>query len=447
MIKNPMNKSLKLLFLEKALRFAAVLILKKYNPKIIGITGSVGKTSSKEAIFTVLAGHYRVRKNEKNYNNEIGLPLTIIGAESGEGTIFGWAGVFSRALGILIFPIEYPEILVLEMGTDCPGDIKYLTDFISCEAAVITDISGSHLEYFKTIDKVGEEKWTLIESLKSGSFAAVNVDNPKIMKLKNLRKREEIRFLTFGFSDKADMQAKEVFYNYDNRKNGKEAEIRGLSFKLNYKGTTLPVRLNNVLARHAIYAAMAGVAIGVAFKLNLVEIASSLENFSMPCGRMNLIAGIKNTFIIDDTYNSSPVSAVSALEVMKNIKARRKIAVMGDMLELGIGSEAGHKEVARKFLEAKGDIFFAVGRRMLAAAAELRKHNISEERLFIFSDPVSAGKKLEKIMKEGDLILVKGSQGMRMEKIVEEIMSEPEKARHYLCRQSADWKNRPWKQV
>lgn len=441
------EKTKKVLFLEKTLKLLAVLVLKKYNPRIIGITGSVGKTSTKEAVHAVLSAHYRVRKNEKNFNNEIGLPLTIIGSEGGGNSTWRWLGVFLKALSVILFPVEYPEILVLEMGADRPGDIKYLTAFLKCEVAIITDVSGSHLEYFKTIEKVGEEKWSLVESLPGGGSAVVNIDNSYIAKLKDQTKREDLNFLTFGFSAEADIQAMDVFYNYGEENQLAGKEIRGLSFKLNYKGTTLPVRLNNILARHNIYAALAAVAAGINFKLNLVEIAKALENFCLPQGRMSLVSSIKNAFIIDDTYNSSPVSALAALEVLRDIQATRKIVVMGDMLELGKESETGHRAVAKKFLETHSNIFMAVGKRMQWAVEELKKHNISPERLFVFADPMSAGRKLQEIIQEGDLILIKGSQGMRMEKVVEEIMEEPQKAEKYLCRQSADWKERPWKEV
>ncbi len=372
------GKKKKIIWLEKILKFLAILILKKYQPKIIGITGSVGKTSSKEAIFTILNLHYQVRKNEKNYNNEIGLPLTIIGAESGESSIIKWLGVFIKALGVLIFPVKYPEILILEMGADRPGDIKYLTDFIKCNVAVLTDISESHLEYFKTIDNVIKEKWTLVKSLKSNGLAILNIDNQKILKSKNQEKNSNLRFLTFGFSEGADLKALEVIYNYNDNKK----EIYGLSFKLNYKGTIIPIRLRNILAKHNIYATLTAIAVGIEFKLNLVEIATSLEKFSMPTGRMNLIEGIKNTSIIDDTYNASITSTISALEVLKEIQAPRKIAVLGDMLELGLETESGHKSVGKKFLEIKDGIFFAVGERMQFAAEELVKHKISPERIY-----------------------------------------------------------------
>jgi UDP-N-acetylmuramoyl-tripeptide--D-alanyl-D-alanine ligase len=207
------------------------------------------------------------------------------------------------------------------------------------------------------------------------------------------------------------------------------------------------MRLNNILAEHSIYSALSGICVGMHLGVNLVEIGSGLANFTTPCGRVSLVPGIKNTLIIDDSYNSSPVSASAALSVLSKIKARRKIAVLGDMLELGGSDKEGHEEVAKKFLEAKGDIFFAVGKRMKSAEQFLKKHNLGEGRIFSFENPMEAGKKLQEIMHEGDLILVKGSQGMRMEKIVEEVMAEPQKAPELLCRQDKKWKERPWEPV
>ncbi len=446
-MKNQADKSKKLLLLEKVLRFWVIAILKKYNPRIVGVTGSVGKTSAKEAIFEVLSKNYRVRKNEKNYNNEIGLPLTIFGCEGGGSSILGWLMVFLKAFWLVIFPVEYPEILVLEMGADRPGDISYLTSFIRCEAAVLTEISGSHLEYFKNVHGVAKEKWTLVDNVLPDGMAAVNIDNPVIAKFKSQNKNDKIEILTFGFSPEADIQAQEAFFNYSSEDGFSQREIKGLSFKLSYKGTMIPVRLNNVLARHSIYAALAAVAVGLKFKLNLVEIAAALTNFSLPSGRTTLIAGLRNSFIIDDTYNSSPVSATAALEILQEIKAPRKIAVMGDMLELGKDTESGHQMVAKNFLAAKGDIFFAVGRRMQFAAEELKKHNFNPEKIFIFPDPISAGRKLKEIVQDGDLILVKGSQSMRMEKVVEEIMAEPAAASYLLCRQDEAWKKKEWREV
>lgn len=427
-----------MLFLMKALKIMAILVLKKYNPKIVGITGSVGKTSAKEAIFTVLAGKFRVRKNEKNYNNEIGVPLTIIGAESGMQSIRKWLRVFLKWIWIIIFPVEYPEILILEMGADRPGDIDYLTNFVKPSVGIITEISSSHIEFFKTLEGIAKEKGTLVKKLEEKSLAVINIDNPHIEKLKNQIKS---RVITFGFSDEAEMKATDISFIYS------ENVIRGISFKLNYNGSSVPVRLNNILAKHQIYAALAGAVVGIEFGLNLVEISEFLSEFSSPCGRLNLVPGIKNTNIIDDTYNSSPASVLAALEVLREIEAPRKIVVLGDMLELGEDTEKEHRKIGEKISEVRADLFFAFGKRMQFAIDELKSRNFSKEKIFYFEDHENLGKKLQDEIKEGDLILIKGSQGMRMEKTVEEIMADPMNAEIILCRQNQEWKEKPFKLV
>ncbi|MFA6382950.1 MAG: UDP-N-acetylmuramoyl-tripeptide--D-alanyl-D-alanine ligase [Parcubacteria group bacterium] len=431
----------KLKLLQKMLRIMAILVLKKYDPKIVSVTGSVGKTSTKEAIFTVLASQFRVRRNEKNYNNEIGIPLTIIGASSGQSSFLGWLGVFLKWIGVMISPLEYPEILILEMGADRPGDIEYLTGFIKSDVGIITDVSPSHIEFFKSLEEISKEKGTLVKKLDEKSLAVINIDNSNVAKLK-----EQIRanLLTIGFLEEAEMRATDPAFVYADENNH---DIKGLSFKLNYKGTTIPVRLNNVLAKHQIYPALAAAATGIWFQLNLVEIAAALENFASPCGRLNLISGIKNSLIIDDTYNSSPTSAIAALDVLKEIKDKRKIVVMGDMLELGAETERGHRNIAKKFLEVKGNIFLGVGQRMQFAIEEISKHNFPKDNIFSFCNPMEAGKKLQEIVQPEDLILIKGSQGMRMEKVVEEVMAQPQKADELLCRQNEEWRNIPFKEV
>ncbi|MFA5961807.1 MAG: UDP-N-acetylmuramoyl-tripeptide--D-alanyl-D-alanine ligase [Parcubacteria group bacterium] len=441
--------------LEKLLRFMASAILKKYQPRIIAVTGSIGKTSAKDAIFSVISNHFRVRKSEKNYNNEIGVPLTIIGVESGKRSFFKWLGVILRWLFLWIFPSKYPEILILEMGADRPGDLEYLTDFAKPDISVITEISSSHLEYFKNIEAIFKEKATLAKALSEKDVAIINSDNQYLAKLKENPRQSGVvaRIFSFGFEENADARALDVFLNQNDDmsavetpRQGGASSISGLSFKLNYKGTTMPLRLNNILAKHNIYAALAGVSVGIELGLNLVEIGKSLENFSLPSGRMNLIRGIKDSFIIDDTYNSSLASAEGALEVLREMCQARKIVALGDMLELGKSTEEDHRMLAKKFLEVGGDIFLAVGKRMQFAVDELNKHEFAGE-IYAFSDPMSAGKKLQEILRPGDVVLVKGSQGMRMEKIVEEVMAEPERAEELLCRQNLEWRNKLWKEV
>ena len=433
-------KAKKILILQNVLRWMAVLVLRKYNPRVVSITGSVGKTSAKEAIFTVLASHFRVRRSEKNYNNEIGIPLTIIGAYSGENSILKWAGVFLKWLVVIIFPLEYPEIIILEMGADRPGEIEYLTKLIKSEVGIVTDISMSHIEFFKSLDEIAKTKSVLVKEMGDKGLVILNVDNSEVVKLVE---QVSANLTTIGFSEKAEMQATDVAFIYSEN----SGRIKGLSFKLNYKGTSMPMRLNNILAKHQIHSALIATAVGTWFGLNLVEIAAALENFSAPCGRMRLLNGIKNSLIIDDTYNSSPVAVSAALEAFRDVARGRKIVVFGDMLELGGETESSHRNVGKKLMEIGSDIFVTVGVRMKFAVEEMLQNGFAKENIFSFNSPVEAGKFLQGMMRENDLILVKGSQGMRMEKTVEEIMANPQKADELLCRQNEGWRLTDFREI
>jgi UDP-N-acetylmuramoyl-tripeptide--D-alanyl-D-alanine ligase len=428
-------KSKKIIYLEKLLRFMAKAVLWKYRPTIVGITGSVGKSSAKEAVFKALSSKFKVRKNEKNYNNEIGLPLTIIGSESGNGSIWGWVRIFFKWLGVVIFPGKYPEILILEMGVDRPGDMGYLLSFLNPAIGIITNISGSHLEFFKSIENILKEKGRLVKNLPEDGLAILNSDDEKLFAFKDGLK---VPAILFGLENNAEIKASDVSFNFNN------FQPQGISFKLNFKGKIVPIRLPSVLAPHLVYAALSAVAVGIFFKINLVDIASALENFVPPLGRMNLIDGVNKSYVIDDTYNSSPASTLAALDVMKNLKALRKIAALGDMLELGENSESGHREVLTHALESGITIFFVSGDRMKKAAFELEKEGKLSGKVFYFDDPEFLGSELKKGLREGDLVLVKGSQGMRMEKAVFEIMADQKNAEELLCRQSKDWRKKPF---
>jgi UDP-N-acetylmuramoyl-tripeptide--D-alanyl-D-alanine ligase len=248
--------------------------------------------------------------------------------------------------------------------------------------------------------------------------------------------------VTFGFSETANLRATDVLFNYSEK-----GEIQGLSFKLNFRGVSLPVRLNNILAKHQIYSALIAAAVAEKLEMNLVEISARLADFSPPPSRLKLLRGIKKTYLIDDTYNASPDSTLAALDVLREIKAVRKIAVLGDMLELGQDTEKSHRQIGRKLFEIKADMVFFFGTRMKFAAEELKKHAFHPESIFYFENHVDLGRKLQAMMREGDLVLVKGSQSMRMEKIVEEVMADPQAAGKLLCRQDPEWKEKEFKLV
>jgi len=436
-------KSKKIIYLEKILKYFAVKTLRRFKPRIVGVTGSVGKSSTKEAIYTVLASKFRVRQNEKNYNNEIGLPLTILGLAGGGGSFLKWTGVFLRSIGVLFFSAKkkYPEILVLELGADRPGDIKYLVDFIRPEVGVVTAIGISHLEFFKDKKQIIREKSYLVRFLNKEGLAVLNYDDEEARKMAEAVK---VKKMFYGFSETADVGASDVFFGYETIKDHEGLDIsklRGISFKLSYEGTTMPVRLTQSVGRPQIYSALAATAVGIHFGMNLMEIAGALKDFQAPAGRLNIIDGIKNTMIIEDSYNAAPQSTLAALEVLEKIQARRKLAALGDMLELGEAAEEGHREVGKKAAKV-ADILFAIGDKAKFIADEAIQSGLDKNNVFCYNSSFEAKIPIQKALKEGDVILIKGSQGARMELISEEIMRFPEQAEKLLPRQTAEWKGK-----
>jgi UDP-N-acetylmuramoyl-tripeptide--D-alanyl-D-alanine ligase len=425
--------------LQLKLKMLSRMIIKRYQPVVVGITGSIGKTSTKDAINKVLKEKLRVRTTFKNYNNEIGLPLTIIGLESPGKNILGWLGIFLYAFKlILIKDKNYPQVLVLEMGVDRPGDMGYLTDIVPVNVGVVTAVSYSHLEYFGTVHNIQKEKQVLIEKLDSKGLAVLNFDNEYTKDMSNVSKA---RVLSYGLKEGANLQAQDIVYNF-----AKEGyDLSGINFKLNYNGSIVPVNMKNVMAETAIYAALAAAAVAIYFDFNLVEISRALNDFSLPKGRMNFLPGIKHTFIIDDTYNSSPEAALLAVDVLRRVKvdtAADKYAVLGDMLEIGSYTEEGHQLVGKKVAESGINQLIAVGEKARNFIHGAKEAGMEDDFIFYFDKPEEAGKFLQNRIKAGDVLLIKGSQGARMEKVVKELMAEPERAGELIVRQGKEWENK-----
>ncbi len=419
------------------LRSLSKKIIQKYHPDVIGITGSVGKTSSKEAIYLVLKTKFNVRKSFKNYNNEVGIPLAIIGVEkSPNRSLLGWCGVILKATKLLfINDKNYPEILVLEMGADKPGDISYLTDIAPCKVGVLTYISHAHTEAFKTIKKIAQEKRVIISHLQRDGFAVLNFDNELVMQNANMTKAEVV---TFGFKTGADLQATDINIIL----NEKTAWPSGLNFKLNYEGNIVPVFLSGAVATHLIPSALSAIAVGHILGINVVESANALRALEPLAGHMRIIDGIKNTLLIDDTYNSSPEPVKFALNTLSKIIPQnngKRIAVLADMLELGPETENSHREVGLKTAELGIDFLITVGEASKHTAAAAREAGMDDNQIASFANSELAGKFLQEKLHEGDVVLVKGSQSMRMEKIVKEVMAEPLSAPQLLVRQTAEW--------
>ncbi len=420
--------------LNSILRKLAKGVLNKYHPDIFGITGSIGKSSTKEAVFCVLSSRFNVRANYKNYNNEIGVPLTILGVVKSPGrSVLGWVKVISRGLSLIWFRSSYPDILVLEMGADKPGDIQYLVELAPCKVGILTYISLAHTELFKTLKRIAQEKRIIISHLKRDGFAILNYDSPLVMENAGVTRAETI---TYGFKEGADLRATDVNVISES---GSLIPF-GLNFKVNYKGSSVPVFLPGFISRSAIPAALAGLAAGLINGINLVEGAEALKKCAPMPGHMRPILGIKKTLIIDDTYNSSPEPARSAIETLASLPAKaHRIAVLGDMLELGQETESAHREIGFRVAEHGLDFLITVGEASKHTAEAAREAGLDENKIASFAKSSEAGKFLQEKMREGDVVLVKGSQGSRMEKIVKEIMAEPLEAEKLLVRQDKYW--------
>jgi UDP-N-acetylmuramoyl-tripeptide--D-alanyl-D-alanine ligase len=415
--------------LEKILAFLAKRIIRKYQPKIIGITGSVGKTSTKEAIYFVLKGKHRVRTNVKNYNNELGVPITILGGESGGRSFLKWGSVLWKGLMTWMFTdVLYPEILILEMGADHPGDIKYLTTLAPCEIGVLTHVAPVHLEFFKTLNGVYNEKKYIVSHLQKTGWAIFNADEDWADKL---QAETKAKILTYGFSEKADLRLYQL--------NEGNSLVEGVKGKILYQNTMIPFHFPNLIAPFSLYSILAAISVGLSYGINIIESINSLKAYRLPKGRLQLLEGKNNSFLIDDSYNASPVAVEKSIELLNDFSNEeyRKIFVLGDMLELGDEKEMYHRNVAKLLGESNIPVVITVGQLSTVIYDYLKAHGKKE--VYHFSHSKYAAEFLEKYISSGDLYFVKGSQGVRMEKISKFILADHIDPKLVLPRQTDEW--------
>ncbi|MEK7212410.1 MAG: UDP-N-acetylmuramoyl-tripeptide--D-alanyl-D-alanine ligase [Patescibacteria group bacterium] len=413
------------------LKKLAQLTIWRFRPGVIGITGSVGKTSAKMAIATVLRGERKVRWSKGNLNNELGLPLTILGEWSEEelklvsrGEAAGkklipklafWIRVicFSAWQAAFGKQADYPEILILEYGADKPGDIKKLLSVVRPNVGVITAIGEVpvHVEFYAGPEEVAKEKGRLIECLPAASFAVLNGDEVRVA---NLADRSRAHVMTFGFDKDVDVRVSNMENRADN------ARPLGMSFKLEYGGNVVPVRIDGVFGKAHAYAAAVAASVGIIFGMNLVRIAEALRDYIPVHGRMELLPGVKYTYILNDCYNASPLSMRAALDTLKFLPAKRKIAVLGDMLEIGKYAIEEHEKLGR-VVTGIADILITVGPRGKFIAEGAKKAGMNKRHIQSFDLAGEAQAPVQALIKKGDLILIKASRAMHLEDVVEEI--------------------------
>ena len=426
------------------------LVLLKYKPKIIAITGSVGKTSTKDAVYAMLSKVSYVRKSEKSYNSELGLPLTILGVPNGWNDPKIWLKDIVRGLWLIVAPHKYPEWLILEVGVGKPGDMKRTASWLKTDAVVITAIgeTPAHIEFFDSRKHLVEEKSGLIKTLKRDGILVLNRDDETVLEMGNKTKN---RIVTYGFNatgnTKPDIIGSSDAISYDT-----EGKPQGVIFRVDVEGKSLPVVIEGVFGKNHVFAAMATIALSFGLKFNILDAINALKNYDVPPGRMRLLKGINDTLIIDDTHNSSPYTCESALNTLGEVKCSgparnaegiasaggRKIAVLGDMLELGKHTVEAHQNIGR-IVKEKADILIIAGPRAEAIKAGALEAGMKPENIFEFLDAYQAGDFIKTYVKSGDVILVKGSQGMRMERVVGAILFDQANKANLIVRQDKEW--------
>jgi UDP-N-acetylmuramoyl-tripeptide--D-alanyl-D-alanine ligase len=413
----------------------AKMLLKRHRPFVIAVTGSVGKTSMKDAIYTVLKKEFSTRKSQKSFNSDIGVPLTVLGLPNAWNNPFHWIKNIIDGLIIALLSREYPKYLILETGVDRPGDMAKLTSWVKPDMVVLTRFPDVpvHVEFFDTPEAVIVEKMQLVAALKSDGVVVFNHDDENIE-----RQMAGVRHQAIGYGRDLPTHFKaskdEFIYNDD--------VPTGIKFKLEHISEEVEVRAEGAVGLPLVYTYSGAIAVGVQCGMSLKSAADALLDHAPAPGRMRILKGLKGSVIIDDTYNSSPAAIEQAIMTLSEMRhAKRKIAVLGDMLELGRFSADEH-EKAGTLLASRVDVLFTLGIRARKIAEGALENGLDESNIFQYEDVAKAGKELQAYLKPGDVVLVKASQGMRAERVVEEVMEQPELAPEYLVRQDEAWQTR-----
>lgn len=410
-------------FIQRKLEKYVVQYFKKHpDVKLIVVAGSVGKTSTKRAIATLLAEKYRVAMEEGNHNTHLSAPLAILGIEYPDNvkSIGAWLRVFKAARTRIRRP-SGTDIIIQELGTDHPGDIAQFARYLHPAIAVVTAVSPEHMEFFGTIEKVAEEE-----------LAAANMAELAIINRDDIDGRFA-SFLTNGnLTTYGTTGAAEYRFEIDDFtvEDGYKGEVIAAGYAESVLAT---IRL---VGEHSLRPAMAGVAVAAKLGLAPDEIKAGLAKLRAVPGRMNLLRGIENSMIIDDTYNSSPIAAASALQTLYSIQAPQRIAILGDMRELGATSPEEHTKLGQLCDPSLLSWVITVGpdtEQYLAPAARARGCQVKS-----FMSALDAGAFAHSVMEQDAVVLAKGSQNtIYLEEAVKVlcVMSADDE----LVRQSPKW--------
>ncbi len=387
---------------QKALTDYASYILQKYQPKVIGVTGSSGKTTTKEAIAAVLNKGYRVFKNYGSYNGRYGLPIALGQLEAKH------------------------QIAVLEMASDSFGEIASLARITKPQVGVVTTINSTHLSVLGTLNNIASEKARLIESLPFNGSAILNADNPHVA---GMVPRTQAHILTFGLNRGADVRASDL-----------TVSPQGLTFTLHYEGKSYSGS-SPLLGQHQIYSVLAAVTTGLVFEIPPEAALEALSRMPRVPGRMNLLPGKKGTLILDDTFNSSPEAVMAAIDALTQLPGANKVAILGDIPDLGDIEKEAHYQVGDyvstrvQRLVTKGDSGQDIAVAALENDAGLGQYAVHVT--FTSDDAVAA---VQDMLSPDTVILVKGGPNTRMERVVQQLLADPSQDQAQLVRQEAGWR-------
>lgn len=399
---------------------------------MIGITGSVGKTTCKEMVYDVLKTKYRVLKSKKSYNSEFGLLLTILHQESGFSSAVQWTCVLVKSFFRAFFIRDKYDYLVLEMGVDKPGDMDFLTSVAPPDISLITAIKPVHLDtgQFSSIDEIFEEKKKIFYRMKKTGTAIVNKDDKRINSLEADIPATNI--LTYGTGEDSDFRVL-----------SKTQTEKGLEFTLEHEKKILPFK-TQLYGEYHVSLLVPAIIAGLITEVPLGKIAGAIENFAPPPGRMSLIKGKKDILILDSSYNASPYAVIEALKILDFFgkqKNGRRIFVFGNMNELGRFSKELHIKTGKE-IPSKADLLITVGNDVRYAASAANKAGLPSENIHCFETADEAVACYQKIIQKGDIVLAKGSQNkVYLEIFVKAFMADPGSAEEKLVRQDKKWKN------
>ncbi|MBL6966054.1 MAG: UDP-N-acetylmuramoyl-tripeptide--D-alanyl-D-alanine ligase [Anaerolineales bacterium] len=360
-----------------ALQSAASYWRRQLDIKVVGITGSVGKSTTKELVAAVLGQRYSTLKNSGNLNNEIGLPLTVLGLSDGH----------RRA--------------VLEMGLYVPGEIAFLCDLAQPHIGVITNVGTVHAERAGSQEAIARGKAELVQALPPDGVAILNYDDPWVREMAG---KTEAQVFYYGLDEHADLWADQV----------EGLGLEGIRFRLHYQNETLHLRVP-MIGRHSVHTALRAAAVGLVDGLTWQEIVTGLRAGHTQL-RLVAVRTESGALLLDDTYNASPQSTLAALNLLDEMDGR-KVAVLGDMLELGPYEHEGHWKMGLRAAEV-ADELITIGERARVIAAAVRRTRFPEERIVELEDSQQAIDYLREKLRTDDVVLVKGSRGMRMDRIV-----------------------------